>query len=173
MISAEVVVKISRVEAVHLADLVEQFIDVLSASDADSDARMDPAIARLVPDAYTGDPDAAAEFRSLTQADLLGRRDADARTMLSSFPALPATADLQDSDSEDLAETISIPLRQDEVRSWLRTLAAVRLVMASRLGIETAEDHDDADARFGIYDWLGYRLDDLVRAATSGDDRPS
>ena len=49
-------------------------------------------------------------------------------------------------------------------RAWLRTLAAIRLVLASRLGIEVAEDHDPDDPRFGIYDWLGYRLDGLVAA---------
>lgn len=33
-----------------------------------------------------------------------------------------------------------------------------------RLGIVEAEDHDSDDPRFGIYDWLGYRLDGLVGA---------
>jgi kynurenine formamidase len=46
----------------------------------------------------------------------------------------------------------------------IESLAAVRLVLASRLGIERPEDHDAEDPRFGIYDWLGYRLDGLIRA---------
>ena len=44
-------------------------------------------------------------------------------------------------------------------------LAAIRLVLATRLGIRSEEDHDEDDPRFGIYDWLGYRLDGLVQAA--------
>ena len=52
----------------------------------------------------------------------------------------------------------------------MRTLAAVRLVVASRLGIETEDDDaearadDDEDGRFGVYDWLGFRLDGIVQA---------
>jgi len=42
--------------------------------------------------------------------------------------------------------------------------AAIRLVLASRLGIVDADDHDEDDPRFGIYDWLGYRLHGLVTA---------
>ncbi len=65
-----------------------------------------------------------------------------------------------------MTDVITIPLDPDGVRSWLRTLAAVRLVLASRLGIIDDDDHSDDDPRFGIYDWLGFRLDGLVRAAT-------
>ena len=36
--------------------------------------------------------------------------------------------------------------------------------LATRLGVAEADDHDSADPRFGIYDWLGYRLDGLVGA---------
>ncbi len=44
-----------------------------------------------------------------------------------------------------------------------------RLVLATRLGIRSDDDHDPADPRFGVYDWLGYRLDGLVQAATADD----
>ena len=46
----------------------------------------------------------------------------------------------------------------------LRTLAAIRLVLASRLGVDDEDTHDNDDPRFGIYDWLGYRLDALLTA---------
>jgi len=60
-------------------------------------------------------------------------------------------------------------LARADAHAWLRTLAAVRLVLATRLGIGDADEHLDGDPRFGIYDWLGYRLDGLVRAM-SGDE---
>ena len=43
----------------------------------------------------------------------------------------------------------------------MRTLTAIRLVIASRLGIEDEDDRDEDDPRFGVYDWLGYRLEGL------------
>ncbi len=70
---------------------------------------------------------------------------------------------------------MQLRLDPEDLQAWLRTLAAIRLVLATRLGIKTEDDHDEDDPRFGIYDWLGYRLDGLVRAAeartdlTSGD----
>ena len=48
-------------------------------------------------------------------------------------------------------------------QAWLRTLTAVRLVIATRLGITSEEEQDD-DARFGVYNWLGFRLDGLLQA---------
>ena len=54
----------------------------------------------------------------------------------------------------------------EAIDAWLRTLTALRLVIANRLGIESDDDtHDPEDPRYGVYDWLGYRLDGLVRAA--------
>ncbi|WP_127819533.1 DUF2017 family protein [Microbacterium sp. CPCC 204701] len=153
-----VVLELSRIEAAHLARLVVQFGDLLQDSIADDE---DPAIARLVPAAYV-DEEAAREFRRLTEADLLDRRRDDAERVLASLgdsAALP-----EDLDDPALLEQAQVRLDPLTARAWLRTLAAIRLVLASRLGIEVAEDHDPDDPRFGIYDWLGYRLDGLVAA---------
>lgn len=152
------VLELARVEAAHLAGLVGQFRDLLRDS-APEDG--DPALVRLAPAAYD-DEDAAREFRALTQHDLLDRRAADAEVVLAS---LPDAAELPD-DPEDpaLLEQVEIRLDADAVRAWMRTLAAVRLVLATRLGITDADDHDPEDPRFGVYDWIGYRLDGLVTA---------
>lgn len=153
-----VVLELSRIEAAHLARLVVQFGELLQDSISDDG---DPAIARLVPAAYD-DEEAAREFRRLTEADLLDRRRDDAARVLASLgdsATLP-----EDLDDPALLEQVQIRLDPLTARAWLRTLAAIRLVLASRLGIEVAEDHDADDPRFGIYDWLGYRLDGLVAA---------
>lgn len=155
-----IVLELSMVEAAHLTDLVEQFTALVD----DAAGTQDPAVARLVPDAYVDDDSAAREFRELTESDLLARRSEDAAAVLDSLrhegvrlapdtidPALATTA-------------FTIMLDGDDVGAWLRTLAALRLVLASRLGIVTDEDHDTDDPRFGIYEWVGYRLDGLVRA---------
>jgi hypothetical protein len=153
-----VVLELARLEAAHLAGLVAQFRELLQESARDD---RDPALSRLAPDAYD-DADAAREFRDLTRGDLLDRRAADAELVLAS---LSGAADLpEDPEDPALLEQIAIPLDGEAARAWMRTLAAVRLVLATRLGIAEADDHDPEDPRFGIYDWIGYRLDVLVGA---------
>lgn len=154
-----IVLEVARLEAAHLAGLVTQFAELVEAPGTTGG---DPAIDRLVPDAYDDDADAAREFRSLTQADLLANRRQDAAIVLAS---LRDAADIPD-DPEDpvMLEAVEIDLDSEAAHAWLRTLAAIRLVLATRLGITTPQDHDPDDPRFGIYEWLGYRLDGLVAA---------
>jgi hypothetical protein len=114
-----------------------------------------------VPDAYPDDEEAAQEFRHATRQDLLARRSSDAQRMLADLAGAGALTPEADAQVDDV---IDVALDPDAARAWLRTLAAIRLVIASRLGIETEEDHDEDDPRFGVYDWLGYRLEGLIQA---------
>ena len=156
-------VELARIEGAHLADLVSQFAGLLDNDDS-SVAGQDPAVLRLVPDGYA-DPEAAREFRSLTEKELLSRRSDDAIVVLASLAVIGDLPD--DPDDPRLVEPVHIFLDADEANAWLRTLAAVRLVLATRLGIVNDDDHAHDDPRFGIYDWLGFRLDGLVRAIDS------
>jgi len=157
-----VMLTITRIEAHHLADLVGQFVALLDETDASA---ADPAVARLVPDAYPDDAEAGREFRHATEHELLGRRTADAQRLLSDL----TTASALEGDPEPAVEdVVDVALAPDAVRAWLRTLAALRLVIASRLGVDADDDHDHDDPRFAVYDWLGYRLDGLL-AAIDGD----
>ena len=45
----------------------------------------------------------------------------------------------------------------------------MRLVLATRLGIDSETDHDPEVPAFAVYDWLGYRLELLVQAADELD----
>lgn len=152
-----VVMELTRIEAAHLAGLVTQFAELLE--DTAGAREPDPAVLRLVPDAYADDPAAAREFRELTEKDLLGRRREDAGIVLGTL----ATVGALDEDA-DAMEVVVIVLDAETAPSWMRTLAAIRLVLATRLGIRSEDDHDHDDPRFGIYDWLGFRLDGLVTA---------
>lgn len=160
--SESVRLTLSVIEAAHLTDLVEQFTDLLADS-LDDDALGDPAIARLVPDAYRGDADAAAEFRRLTQSDLLDRRRDDAALMLVTLQREGLLLRVDGLSDDAAREEIDITLDDGASTAWLRTLAALRLVLAVRLGIHDEEDDLD-DPRFGVYHWLGYRLDGLLQA---------
>ncbi|MDQ1084042.1 MULTISPECIES: DUF2017 family protein [Microbacterium] len=155
-----VVLEISGLEALHLAGIVGQFRDLLT----DTRAGDDPAVSRLSPDAYPDDAAASREFRRLTGDDLLDRRGQDAETVLRTLGI--DGADLGEGSDPDA--TIAVALGEGEALAWMRTLAAVRLVLATRLGIRTEDDHQPDDPRFGLYDWIGYRLDGLMTAL----DRP-
>lgn len=159
-----VIVDITRLEAAHLARLVDQFSELLRDSVPEAS---DPAIARLVPPAYTDDDAAEREFRSLTRFDLLDRRSADAAVVRASLHRASVIPD--DPDDPALHERVALRLDPGVADAWLRTLAAVRLVLATRLGVTAADDHDPGDPRFGIYEWVGYRLDGLVAALDRGD----
>ncbi|MCD2170049.1 DUF2017 domain-containing protein [Microbacterium sp. JC 701] len=151
-----VVLEISGLEALHLAGIVGQFRDLLADSRADDD----PAVARLFPDAYPDDEAASREFRRLTGGDLLERRAQDAAVLLQTLGL-----DGGDRSAEDDPDaTITIALGETEALAWMRTLSALRLVLATRLGIRTEDDHHPDDPRFGVYDWIGYRLDGLMTA---------
>ncbi|MET1052148.1 MAG: DUF2017 family protein, partial [Mycetocola sp.] len=72
-------------EVVVFTDLVQQIIGLLERV-KEGEADVDPAIlARLFPDAYVNDPEAADEFRRFTLDDLIDRKVENARGVLVSF----------------------------------------------------------------------------------------
>lgn len=150
---------IAPAEEMQLRRLVEEFRELVGA---DRDLA-DPALARLTPSPYPSDPEAARGFRTATQDDLFGRRDADAATVSAALTSVED--DLVDMSEETAFAERELSIPTSDVDAWLRTLTAIRLVIATRLGIDSEEDHDPDDARFGVYDWLGYRLELLIEAA--------
>lgn len=144
---------LGAVEVTGLIDLVAQLRDVLTAGSTD-----DPALARLTPTAYPDDADAAREFRRLTEGDITARRVADADVMAAALAAIAPSGEV------DPATELALELSAAEVGSWMRTLAAMRLVIATRLGIADDGEYDRDDPAYGIYEWLAYRLETLIEA---------
>ncbi len=155
-----VTVRFTRNEALVLADLAGELIDLLEQRGPDATGDMlyaqlgiggsstpplDPALARLLPDAYRDDEDAASDHLRLTERSLVDRKLANARRVL---------ADL---------DTPVVVLDEQGIQSWLRTLTDLRLALAARLQIE-----EDGGTGLGdedmlmIYDWLGYLQGSLV-----------
>jgi len=134
-----------------LADLAD-----LLDSQAPAGLPEDPALARLLPDAYRGDTEAAGEFRRFTEQDLRSGKVAAAQTVLATLP-------------EDGGR---VSLSAEDGQVWLRALNDVRLTLGVRLSItedfaERAVDLDPADPRsayLAIYDWLTFLQETLVRA---------
>jgi hypothetical protein len=107
---------------------------------------LDPALARLLPDAYRGDTEAASEHRQLTELGLVDRKVSNARTVIAS-----------------LENGMLVSLDPTGVQAWLRHLTDLRLVLAARLQIEDDGDHGTGDERMlDLYDWLGYLQGTLV-----------
>ncbi|MDN5570782.1 MAG: DUF2017 domain-containing protein [Propionibacteriaceae bacterium] len=120
----------------------------------------DPVIARLFPDAYPDDAPASAELKHYTRDALRRGRVADGALVI---------ADLEATDGG--AAPLVVPA--DHVEAWIKTINAVRLSLAVRLGIETDADHrqlerlSPRDPRYqvvAIYDWLAVVMESLLDA---------
>ena len=116
----------------------------------------DPALARLLPDAYRDDPEAASEFRRYTEKDLRAGKVAAANTVLETLPAGGGR----------------ISLSETQAQVWLRALNDIRLALGVRLGItedvgeEMSRIRPD-NPRYGVlavYDWLSVIQESLVHA---------
>ena len=162
------VVGFSTVEADIIADLAAQIAGMLGdlAGTRDADPLFDsvgiggsatvdddPAIARLLPDAYGSDAEASSEFRQLTERGLARRKVTNAGIVIETL----ARADGQ------------VSLNPHEAQAWLRTLSDIRLTIAARLGIESdgdegATDSESAVALHDLYDWLAFVTESLLDA---------
>lgn len=119
----------------------------------------DPALRRLLPDAYRDDDEAAAEFRRYTENTLRGAKRADATVVRQGLASIAV-----------MGERV---LDDEQVHAWLRFVTDARLVLAIRLGIEKADDvdaleqlaHDDPRAMaYAVYEWLMSLLAELLAA---------
>jgi hypothetical protein len=152
-----------------LRGLLSQLADLVApdtAPDADPLAAMlgigtateasdDPVLARLFPDAYPDDPDAAGEFRRYTETGLRERKQAGARAALATLDEPGKERDLSG----------------DEALAWLGALNDLRLALGTRLDVHEdwseqyagLPEHDPARITFEVYDWLSWLQETLVR----------
>lgn len=115
----------------------------------------DPALARLFPDAYRDDDEAASDFRRYTEGDLRAGKIDAARSV-----------------ADSLGEGGRLLLSAEEAQTWLTALNDLRLTLGTRLSV--TEDHEevfgalsDDDPRkqlWYIYDWLSYLQQSLVES---------
>jgi thioredoxin-like negative regulator of GroEL len=116
----------------------------------------DPILARLLPDAYADDSDAAAEFRRYTEVGLRSGKVAAAQTVLATLPA----------------DGGKVRLKTEDAQAWLRALNDVRLSLGVVLGVtddfddqmDDLQEDDPRAAYVGVYQWLGYLQESLVEA---------
>lgn len=138
--------QLSRDEALLLQNLTSQVSGRLREGSA-----TDPAIVRMLPDAYPDDHEASAEFRRFTASGLVDRKLSNADTVLASLSSSMESGDLH--------------LNEQEAQAWLRCLTDIRLTLASVLGIETDDQEPSGDFVLQeLYDWLGFMQNSLVEA---------
>jgi Domain of unknown function (DUF2017) len=131
-------------------------LDAILDSGGPTSPPEDPVLARLFPDAYGDDPDAAGDFRRYTEPGLRSGKVAAARTVLATLPD----------------EGGRIRLSPGDAEAWLRALNDVRLALGVLLGI--SEDYerelsdvtgtDPRSAYLQVYDWLTFLQETLVRS---------
>ena len=130
---------------VPAADPFERWQAEMSNADLDF---ADPVIARLFPEAVPDDQVATAEFRRLTAGRQRQERLGQIGVVLN---------DLEGNDEG------SVEIAVANLDAWFKTLTAVRLSLAVRLGVETAVDLNQLEALpqndprsflYSVYEWL-------------------
>lgn len=122
-------------------------------------APTDPVLARLLPDGYTDDPEAAAEFRRYTEYDLrMGKMSAAAIVL------------------DTLEGGGAVRLDAAQAHEWMRVLNDLRLAIGTRLDVDedyeavadTLPDDDPLRSLYAVYEWLTWMQDSLVSALSKG-----
>lgn len=166
-----VTARFARAEAAIIRDLVGQVVELvvadIPATETDDLAAMvgisdssavpdDPVLARLLPDGYRDDPEAASDFRRFTETSLRSAKVESAQMLLQSLPAGGGR----------------VKLSQEQAEAWLRSLNDVRLALGVRLGVtddfdalndDVAAD-DPRHAYVQVYQWLAFLQESLVSA---------
>ena len=166
--TGRVVLRVDQVERGLLMSVARQVMDLVQPAEAsldqdplaaqlgwvDGDVGIsdDPAVARLLPDAYD-DPDDARDFRRFTENDLRQSKMQHAMTVVEEI--------------ERSGEKVAVT----STDSWLGLLNDARIAIGTRIQIsednheELAElpDDDPRSGLFHVYDWLTFLQESLVR----------
>jgi hypothetical protein len=136
-----VLIEFSPLERQLLGTLLAQYDELVHDQLDDSDLLDDPALARLFPNAYPDDVEAASEFRQYTRDGLVERKSANSGSV---------SAALMAADDEG-----RLTVERDDAERWLPALTDLRLVLAERLGIRHDDDRMPTSDLADVYAWLG------------------
>ena len=166
--TGRVVLRVDDVERGLLMSVARQVMDLVQPADpspdqdplaaqlgwVDGDVGIsdDPAVARLLPDAYD-DPDDARDFRRFTENDLRQSKMQHAMTVVEEI--------------ERSGEKVSVA----STDSWLGLLNDARIAIGTRIQISEDNheelaglpDDDPRSGLFHVYDWLTFLQESLVR----------
>ena len=137
-----------EVEPMPVEDPLERLVGLNGPSIRPSD----PALARLFPDGYNDDIEAAADFRRYTEHEMRNNKAMKARISQSLLHEWPGKRELT----------------ADQAQAWLLSLNDMRLALGTRLEITDDRDERDEenDPGYELYDWLTYLQGTLIDALT-------
>lgn len=170
-LSGRIVARLDDTEKKFLADLLTKSIELVRPADApdrdplfdlvgiepDAQKPDDPALARILPDAYADDEEASNEFRRFHERDLRRAKVANAEMAMAT---LARAGD-------------KLVISRPEAQAWAGALNDLRLVLGTRLGvtedidwdaIRVSADDDEAALHLQVYDWLTYLQEGLIQA---------
>ncbi len=186
--SGRVIANFSAFEADLVRSLAAQLVELLRSEQALPDESADPleamfdfagpravpedpVLARLLPSAYPGDVESAAEFRRFTEGALRDGKVAAAQVVITTLEeaGLPPVGETS---LEGLGAVLDVELELPTAMLWLKSLADMRLALGTRLGVEEGDegrwdelpDEDPQRHTHDIYQWLGYLQESLVDA---------
>lgn len=118
----------------------------------------DPVVRRLLPDAYTDDEDAAAEWRRFGRGEVRAAKSSALAAVLEQTQG---------------GGPVVVRLDADHLGTWLRVVTDLRLAIGTRLDVTEdwvqdalalAED-DPRRPAYALYDWLSVLQESILRVA--------
>jgi hypothetical protein len=130
------------------------------------DRPRDPVELRLLPDAYRDEPEAADEFRRLTNSGLRRAKGEALHRVMADIAA----------GSRTRGGGIAVELDEAGCDAWLPALTDIRLTLGTRIGVREDMDEERAQlepgsrrqAELAAYDWLSWLQDAIVRGVSGG-----
>lgn len=102
----------------------------------------DPILRRLLPDAAPTEPDVGAEFRRLTQQDLISGKISRLRTLIAALVADGIALEFDPDDQHTQHRSYELLIPRDRAHGFASALTDVRLALSERMGIQTDADSE-------------------------------
>jgi hypothetical protein len=131
----------------------------------------DPVLARLFPDAYRDDEEAAGDFRRFTETELRTGKAGQAAAVIDDLEAAGL------GDEPEPGTMVDVELEVPRALEWLKAFNDIRLALGTRLGIDEEDglehvtDDDPRAVVVEIYHWMSYLQESLVRALSARANR--
>lgn len=187
--NGEILATFSNYEGAILKSLTEQILELLGEGDAPADPLLavvgissndslpeDPVLARLLPDAYKEERD-AAEFRRYTEHSAREKKRAHAHAIRDVLIENLGdhTLDLT-TPGLNKREELHFSLSDDKAQMWLMGLNDMRLALGTRLNVTpdaqerfaALEDENPDKGIFNLFAWLGW-LQEILLDILSAD----
>lgn len=171
-----IIISIEEIEERILLDLARQLTDLArpaTAAEAGNDPLddivgidntatkpTDPVQARLFPDAYRDDPDAALEFRRFTERTFRQEKLDRIGRVLAHISA-----------AEQVGDERNVVVKDDLWNDWVAFLNDLRLALGTKLDLDPTgkrKKGKQSQGLYDLYDWLTWMQESLIERGYFG-----